>query len=240
MKRPAWIALGLVLLLAAGVWVWPRGGAPITPGVRPPEGASASRPGTPPPEGAVRLSHAEDGLLLAASVPLDPSRVPAHEQPRLAESISEWLAAYSEDSPARFLSTLRAGGVAPPPTWADPAAARELWHASLSPLRGVDFEPAATFVQRVNLASIDDPPVGVQRCGRRDAARPFLAAARKTTGEGVEVVLVGSVIDSDTGTRTSVQFAMLLVRNPEANAWVIIRTCLRNFPNAYDASPPVL
>lgn len=197
------------------------------------------------------------GALASASIDTRSADADAQTQAALLAESAAVLSAYAETNPQAMLELWSQTGVVPPETWSDPTWAQTRWEASTAPIRAVTFDLSKTMMRRVELGTEPSAPSGeaAQRaCGRRDSARPFLQELLQRGTDVVnrtpayEVVINGTVPTPDEENQeqtsgrgvTFVSVGITFVRNPHNGRWIVVRTCLYNFPRTANAAAPVL
>lgn len=238
--------VGLGVVLAYGFGVFSRsGGVSVTPAL--PAAPKSGSMGSAAIETTLALGGvdgADNGTLLgmsatSASAAAGLGLAPGARQ-ALDRDMPLWCAAYGDSSPARMRLLMEQSGVEPPPSWSSAQGMEESWKRSLGPLGKVRFDQSRTAIRPIALSMLKSAEGSAHRCGQRDSARPFLADEQAKNRMGVEVLLFGWVDDPDSGGPVLVRVGIALAWNPGKERWVVVRTCLYDFPNSFDAGPPVL
>ncbi len=203
------------------------------------------------------VSPDEFGAMVAASADTRGIDLARDVQPTLLAESAAMLTAYASTDPQAVLKLWSETGVTPPATWSDPAWAQARWETATASLRGVTFDLSKTSVRRVQLGVEPPSPSEEARqraCGRRDVARPFLDSILQQGGDALnrvpayELVMTGTVptppeeisAGETTGPSTLVSVGFTFMKNPDTGRWILVRTCLYNFPRTTNAAAPVL
>jgi hypothetical protein len=156
--------------------------------------------------------------------------LPEAMKARAEDDAIKWIgASFAEDHNPMMRMMQQAGVELWPSLHNDPGAFNESWRQSReNNLLSVAFDPSRSSAMLIDASAPSPfPSKLVQRCSRRDTARPFLSQTRDPQARDMVVQLEGTLQEDQTVVTLAYRFAW----NKEAQQWVLIQICLFDYPN---------
>lgn len=185
----------------------------------------------------------DTGGLLGASMPTpdSPRLLPPGSQASLASDVVDWMTAYGDLDPNRWVAMMSNNEVALPTQLSDPKVLKEYWLSSLEAVRHIRFDPSKTTTNVIPLSSLQDlRKEDRANCATRTGARPFMQAALDAGQLGVEVTFAGNYVTAKSSGPHSVALAVVLAWNKNVSKWTVVRVCVVNVPEGLNDETPLL
>ena len=171
------------------------------------------------------------GQSLAELLPTTILGFAASESDRFRHDCKAWLSAYTATSADSMRTLMTETDVIQPPSWNTQEGVASSWNGVGEIFNRIGFEATAPAIikHKDRESDLKRYEGRSMRCGRRDDARLFL---RNSASSEVEIRFDGYVLDTDSNTPVPVQVSFTFAWNPDRERWIVVGTCLLDFPNS--------